>query len=74
MSLRSMPLPLALAEYDHDEHGSECKLLIANEVRQACTQARTPSLFSSGSGGEDYNYSTIGIMQSEYICRWWVNQ
>jgi len=67
-----MPLPLALAEYD--EHSSECKLLIANEVRQACTQARALSLFSSGLGGEDYNYSTIGIMQSEYICWWWVNQ
>jgi len=48
MSLRSMPLPLALAEYDHDEHSSECKLLIANEIRQACTQPKAPSLFSSG--------------------------
>ncbi len=40
-----------MAEYDDDdEHSSECKLLIANEVRQACTQPRAPSLFSLGVG------------------------
>jgi hypothetical protein len=50
ISLRSMPLPLALAEYYDDEHSSECKLLIANEVKQACTQPRALSLFSLGVG------------------------
>jgi hypothetical protein len=43
-----MPLPLALAKYDDDEHSSECKLLIANEMKQACTQPKAPSLFSLG--------------------------